>query len=60
MRRRLGAMVIGRSKAGVPITADDLGTSTLICVYVYIYMDSQNRYPLLAIRHTHFPPRHTA
>ena len=25
MRERLGAMVIGRSRAGVPITADDLG-----------------------------------
>jgi hypothetical protein len=27
MRERLGRMVIGRSRAGVPVTADDLGTS---------------------------------
>jgi formyltetrahydrofolate synthetase len=29
MRERLGRMVIGRSRAGVPVTADDLGTISI-------------------------------
>lgn len=32
MRERLGNMVIGMSKAGVPITADDLGVGGALCV----------------------------
>ena len=32
MRKRLGEMVIGRSKAGVPITADDLGVGGALTV----------------------------
>lgn len=32
MRKRLGEMVIGRSKAGVPITADDLGCGGALTV----------------------------
>jgi len=32
MRRRLGEMVIGSSKAGVPVTADDLGVSGALTV----------------------------
>jgi len=34
MRKRLGEMVIGRSKAGVPITADDLGA----CMHAFIHI----------------------
>ena len=32
MRRKLGAMVIGLSKAGQPVTADDLGVGGALCV----------------------------
>jgi formyltetrahydrofolate synthetase len=32
MRERLGNMVIGMSKAGVPVTADDLGVGGALCV----------------------------
>ena len=32
MRKRLGEMVIGRSKAGVPVTADDLGCGGALTV----------------------------
>eukprot|EP00892_Ulva_mutabilis_P006430 jgi/Ulvmu1/4159/UM019_0138.1 len=32
MRRRLGAMVIGNSKAGAPVTADDLGVGGALTV----------------------------
>lgn len=32
MREKLGNMVIGMSKAGVPITADDLGVGGALCV----------------------------
>jgi formyltetrahydrofolate synthetase len=32
MRRRLGAMVIGRSKAGAPVTTEDLGVAGAITV----------------------------
>lgn len=32
MREKLGGMVIGLSKAGVPITADDLGVGGALCV----------------------------
>jgi formate--tetrahydrofolate ligase len=32
MREKLGNMVVGMSKAGVPITADDLGVAGALCV----------------------------
>jgi len=32
MRERLGNMVVGMSKAGVPVTADDLGVAGALCV----------------------------
>ena len=32
MREKLGAMVIGMSKAGEPITADDIGCGGALCV----------------------------
>ena len=32
MRDKLGAMVFGMSKAGVPVTCDDLGVSGALCV----------------------------
>lgn len=32
MREKLGGMVIGLSKAGVPVTADDLGVGGALCV----------------------------
>ena len=32
MRQKLGDMVIGMSKAGEPITADDIGVSGALCV----------------------------
>lgn len=32
MRDRLGRMVVGRSRAGDPVTADDLGVAGALCV----------------------------
>lgn len=32
MRERLGKMVIGMSKAGLPVTADDMGVAGALCV----------------------------
>jgi formyltetrahydrofolate synthetase len=32
MRERLGNMVVGMSKAGAPVTADDLGVGGALCV----------------------------
>jgi formate--tetrahydrofolate ligase len=40
MRRRLGDMVIGTSKTGVPVTADDLGVGGALTVLMKVSLQA--------------------
>lgn len=59
MRRRLGAMVIGNSRTGAPVTADDLGVGGALTVLMRDAIEPTLMQVLLLEHTPPSPPQHT-